>query len=138
MSDLNNYCFTGRLGADAKLEYTQGGKPIWTARVAVDYGWGEEKRTNWINAKALGKQAESLGKLELAKGTKIGGSGVLQLREYDRQDGSKAWSHDVLCDGGIHLLSPKHEGGTARAPAQSRPKRTETPRGDFNDDSIPF
>ncbi len=32
---LNTYTFTGRLGSDAELKFTQGGTPIWTARVAA-------------------------------------------------------------------------------------------------------
>lgn len=147
MSSLNVMTFTGRLGADAELKFTQGGTPIWTARVAVDYGWGDKKGTTWLNAKALGKHAESLGKLELAKGAQVGGTGELQVREYDRNDGSKGTAVEVLVNS-IALLGPKVEGqrgGTSGsrggAPSRERPQRATEPAQDFADDfsdSIPF
>lgn len=136
MSGLNNLSFTGRLGSDPELKYTQGGTPIWTARVAVDYGWGDKKGTSWINAKALGKQAESYGKLDLAKGMLIGGSGELQVREYERNGGGTGTSVECLLNN-LALIGSKPEGTRAA----SRPQRTETaavPTGDFDDSDIPF
>ena len=43
MSDLNNYNATGRLGADAEVRYATSGTAIWSARVAVGYGYGVAK-----------------------------------------------------------------------------------------------
>lgn len=135
MSSVNVFAFTGRLGSDAELKFTTNGTAIWTARVAVDYGWGDKKSTTWLNAKALGKHAESLGKLELIKGAQIGGSGELQVREYDKNDGTKGTSVDVLVNN-IALLGSKPE-----SPRQDRPQRTapQPAQDDFQDDSeIPF
>lgn len=144
MSSVNVFAFTGRLGAPAELKYTQGGTPIWSARVAVDYGWGDKGGTSWINAKALGKHAEALGKLDLPKGAAIGGSGELQVREYDRNDGSKGLAVECLVNG-IALLGPKPDtgNGTPRrnAPAQRRePAPDKAPSFDDApmDDDIPF
>ena len=130
---LNTYTFTGRLGSDAELKYTQGGTPIWTARVAVDYGWGDNKGTSWINAKSLGKHAEALGKLDLQKGAAIGGTGELQVREYDKKDGGKGVSVECLVNK-IELLGPKPEGnGTARNNAPQRRESAAKPAS-FDDD----
>lgn len=138
---LNTYTFTGRLGSDAELKFTQGGTPIWTARVAVDYGWGDNKGTSWINAKSLGKHAEALGKLDLQKGAAIGGTGELHVREYDKKDGGKGISVECLVNK-IELLGPKPDNGngTPRNNAP-RPQRRDEP-AKFDDapfdDSIPF
>ena len=138
---LNTYTFTGRLGSDAELKYTQGGTPIWTARVAVDYGWGDNKGTSWINAKSLGKHAEALGKLDVQKGAAIGGTGELQVREYDKKDGGKGISVECLVNK-IELLGPKPDNGngTPRNNAP-RPQRRDEPSkfdDDFGDETIPF
>lgn len=139
---LNTYTFTGRLGSDAELKFTQGGTPIWTARVAVDYGWGDNKGTSWINAKSLGKHAEALGKLDLQKGAAIGGTGELQVREYDKKDGGKGISVECLVNK-IELLGPKPDNGngTPRNNAP-RPQKRDAPAGGFDDDfgdqDIPF
>ena len=138
---LNTYTFTGRLGSDAEMKFTQGGTPIWTARVAVDYGWGDNKGTSWINAKSLGKHAEALGKLDLQKGAAIGGTGELQVREYDKKDGGKGISVECLVNK-IELLGPKQESGSG-TPRNNAPKpqRRDEPAkfdDDFGDSDIPF
>lgn len=144
MSSVNVFAFTGRLGSDAELKYTQGGTPIWSARVAVDYGWGDNKGTTWLNAKALGKQAEALGKLDLPKGSQIGGSGELQVREYDRREGGKGTSVECLVHN-IALIGARPTGNTSSggarggAPNRERPQRATAPAGDdFEQDDVPF
>lgn len=147
MSSVNVMAFTGRLGAPAELKYTQGGTAIWSARVAVDYGWGDKKGTTWLNAKSIGKHAESLGKLDLPKGALIGGSGELQVREYETRDGGKGISVEVLVTN-VALLGAKPEqgnGGTTRTsapkPESRKPDVHKQPADDFVDDdldSIPF
>lgn len=106
---LNVFTFTGRLGADAELKYTPSGVAIWSARVAVDYGYGDNKGTSWVTAKSIGKRAESLGKLELQKGAAIGGYGELQVREYDKRDGGKGAAIECLVND-IELLGSKPTG----------------------------
>ena len=142
---LNTFTFTGRLGSDAELKFTQGGTTIWTARVAVDYGWGDNKGTSWINAKSLGKHAEALGKLDLQKGAAIGGTGELQVREYDKNDGGKGISVECLVNK-IELLGPKQESGNGtprnNAPKPQRREAAPAKAPSFDDvpldDDIPF
>lgn len=145
---LNVFTFTGRLGADAETTYTQGGTAIWSARVAVDYGLGDKKGTSWITAKAIGKHAESLSKMEFPKGSKIGGTGELQVREYDKRDGGKGVAVECLVD---RVDLPSREGsqsgnGTPRRNAP-QPQRRDAPQdspafddagGDPFGDNIPF
>lgn len=142
MSDLNSYNFTGRLGADADCKYTQGGTAIWTARVAVGYGYGDNKGTNWLTVKTFGKRAEGLAKLELRKGAQIGGSGEVQVREFDRKDGSKGTSvevivQDVVLFGGKPADSPapRHN---ERGGGPVRPARHPAADLEEGGDSIPF
>lgn len=98
MSDLNNYSFAGRLAAPPDLEYTQGGTAVWKGRVAVGYGYGDHAGTTWVTIKALGKRAEAFGKWTLDKGQQVWGCGELQVREFDRKDGTKGTAVEVLVD----------------------------------------
>ena len=145
MSDLNSYNFTGRLGNDAEVKYTANGKAIWTASVGVGYGYGDNKGTNWIRVNAFDKRAEGLGKLNLAKGAAVGVTGELRVRMYDKSDGSKGTSVEVVAQD-VALLGGRQDTGTSSsgsrggAPQRERPaKATDAPAFvDDDPDSIPF
>lgn len=134
MSDLNTYSATGRLGADAETRYTANGAAIWSARVAVGYGYGDNKGTNWITVQSFGKRAEGLAKLDLHKGDLIGFSGELRVREYDRKGGGKGTSVEVSANE-IALLGGKRDAEPAqRTQRTARP----APQGAEDLDDLPF
>lgn len=141
MSDLNSYNFTGRLGNDAELKYTAGGTAVWTASVGVGYGYGDNRGTNWIRVSVFGKRAESLGGLNLAKGTAVGVTGELRVRQYDTRDGGKGTSVEVSASD-VALIGPKPDTGNG-APRRNAPAKPNAPAFDPNDpnefdDRIPF
>lgn len=137
MSDLNNYTCTGRLGADAETRYSASGMAIWQCRLAVGYGYGDNAGTNWLRVSAFGKRAEGLAKLELTKGSHIGVTGELRVREYDKKDGTKGTSVEVSAND-IALLGGKRD--DAPAPRTSKPVKDcpQPDQGGFEDDDIPF
>jgi single-strand DNA-binding protein len=134
MSDLNSYSFAGRLAAAPELKFTQGGTAIWEARVAVGYGYGDNKGTSWITAKALGKRAEAFGKWTLDKGQQVWGCGELQVREFDLKGGGKGKAVEVL----IEQFGSAAGGG---ASATRRPTGADLPIGggvaEAEDDDLP-
>ena len=143
MSDLNTMAFSGRLAAAPELKFTAGGTAIWTARVAVGYGYGDHAGTSWVTIKALGKRAEAFGKWTLDKGQQVWGSGELQVREYDKRDGGKGTSVEVLVEqfGSAQAATgnTSSSGPRGGAPARERPQRsTDAPPADDFSDSIPF
>lgn len=137
MSDLNTFTCTGRLGADAETKYTASGTAIWSARIAVGYGYGDNKGTNWITVQMFGKRAEGLAKLDLAKGAQIAVSGELRVREYDRKDGTKGTSVEVNATD-VHLIGGKPNSEQPDRPPQRQESRQAPADDGFADDSIPF
>lgn len=137
MSDLNSYSFAGRLAAPPEVKYTQGGTAIWTARVAVGYGYGEHKGTSWLTVKALGKRAEAFGKWSLSKGQQVWGCGELQVREYEKNDGGKGISVDVLVEQFGGVSSESSQGDSTQRPARQAPPQN-SPAQELDYDSIPF
>lgn len=133
MSDLNVISFTGRLGKDAEVKYLQSGKPVWEASIGCGWGYGERKGTNWLRVQVFGQRAESLGKLELTKGTQVGITGELRIREYE-SNGKKGYAHEVVANEVILLGSPKASGQTSQ-PQRQAPS---PPVDDFKDDDIPW
>ncbi len=85
---INNWTFSGRIGRDAESRYSQSGKEIVSAAVAVDQGWGDNKKTMWVDAVMFG---ERFGKIAqyLTKGTKVTIIGEAGLNKYTAKDGSE-------------------------------------------------
>ena len=96
--DMNIYGFTGRLGRDCETKFTQGGMAICNFTVAVDYGYGDNKGTNWLRCSLFGKRAEGKLPQYLVKGAQVAISGELKVREYDDKDGNKRTSVEVSVD----------------------------------------
>ena len=67
---MNKCYFTGRTTKDIELRYTQDNKAFGKFSIAVESGYGENKKTNFLNMTAFGKTAETLEKYA-TKGTKL-------------------------------------------------------------------
>ncbi|MFC1546005.1 single-stranded DNA-binding protein [Pseudomonadota bacterium] len=152
---MNIYSFTGRLGRDCETRFTQAGMAICSFTVAVDYGYGENKGTNWIRCSLFGKRAEGGLPKYLVKGTQVAISGELKVREYEDKEGNKRTSVDVSVDkldliggrsesqggGGDFGGSQSSGGGHDSAPQKSNndPFADSPNFGDVPvDDDIPF
>ncbi|OIP99899.1 MAG: single-stranded DNA-binding protein [Zetaproteobacteria bacterium CG2_30_46_52] len=150
---MNVYSFTGRLGRDSEQRFAQNGTAICSFTVAVDYGYGDNKGTNWVRCSLFGKRAEGGLPQYLKKGAQVAINGELRIREYDDKDGNKRTSVEVNVDnldliggrdgggqsGGGNQGGGYQQGGGSRPAAQSDPFADQP---DFNsapvDDDIPF
>jgi len=139
---MNNVNIIGRVGADIELRYTPAGKAVTEINLAVDDGWGENKKTAWIGVTTWGPTAELAAKA-LQKGDRVGFTGRLSQEEWeDKQTGKKQRKTKVTCES-MHLLGPKREEGQQRQSAPSQHQQAKQnayqpePDDDGNDD-IPF
>lgn len=140
---MNRLCAIGRLGADPETKTTRGGTTVLELRIAIDARakQGEEwvTLTTWCRASLFGRRAEALQRT-LAKGDRVGVTGALYVREFERSDGTKGFSVEIL-DADITLLGERREGGGRRE--RTRDARSDfASGGDFDDgfggDDIPF
>ncbi|MDX8384044.1 MAG: single-stranded DNA-binding protein [Ghiorsea sp.] len=119
---MNIYSFTGRLARDCETKFTQGGMAICSFTVAVDFGFGERKGTNWIRCSLFGKRAEGGLPQYLLKGAQVAVSGELKVGEYKDRDNIMRTSVDVNVDH-LDLIGGKNDkasgGQDAAAPASS-------------------
>jgi len=130
---VNNCNFIGRIGKDAVIRYTQGGKAVTGWSLAVDSGWGDKKQTVWIDCNLWGDRGEKLSEY-LVKGAQVGVTGELGTREHDGK------TYVTLNVSNVTLIGGKPEGQQrpARAPASSPKKEpSDDILDDFSDD-IPF
>ncbi len=88
---MNIGVFTGRVGGDAEVRYTQGGKAVASFSIAIDNGKskdGEKKAATWITATLWEKRAESLTPY-IKKGIMVSVSGPVSSQAWiDKNDGS--------------------------------------------------
>ena len=95
---MNNVSLIGRLTRDPEVRYTAGTQmAVAKFTVAIDDGFGEKKRTNFIPVTVFGKTAESCEKY-LAKGRLVGVQGKIQTGSYTNKDGATVYTTDVVAD----------------------------------------
>jgi single-strand DNA-binding protein len=112
---LNKVIIIGRLTKDVELKYTQSGKAVAQFSIAVDDGYGDNKRTYYPNIVVWGKSAETCSNC-IAKGSKVAVCGKLTTRSYDGKDGKKVYVTEVVADmyDGVQFLDSKKQGGHAQ------------------------
>ena len=92
---MNTVNLIGRLTKDPELRYTANNFPMCSFTLAIDRQGKEEKKTNFIPVKVLGKTAENVAKF-LSKGKLAGVEGEIQTDSYEAKDGSKRYTWEVL------------------------------------------
>lgn len=150
MAGYINVTVVGGIGKDPEVRSTPSGKKVASFCVAVDQGFGDSKRTEWVNIIAWEKLAEFAEKY-LKKGKQIALSGTLQTSSWDdKTSGQKRYKTEVVArditfmDGGEKSdRAPAARGERATPPVRTQvapPPRAAAPGDDnpFDDDSIPF
>ena len=108
---LNKIVTIGRLTRDPEIRYTQSGKAVCTFSIAVDDGYGENKKAYFFPVVVWGKPAETCGK-SLTKGRKVAVTGKLTTRQYENNEGKKLTVFEIVADafGGVEFLGKKQGG----------------------------
>lgn len=100
-------CIAGRLGKDAVLRRTQQGDAALGFSVAVDDGYGQNKRTLWFECTVWGKRAEALEQY-LKKGTAVAVSGDLSTRQHEQNTYLTVRVNEVTMQGGGEKRQTDH------------------------------
>jgi single-strand DNA-binding protein len=144
---MNSACFAGRLGRDAETKQTNNSS-VTNFPIAVDVGWGDNKRTLWVSAAMWGERGEKVAQY-LTKGTAVTVVGDVDLRQYEKRDGTAGAEltlnvQRLTLQGSREGGRDKSESPTSRsgdgAPPSSSPGRQEPAMGsDFEpDEALPF
>jgi single-strand DNA-binding protein len=106
----------GNTGRDVELRYTPQGLPVANFSVASNTSRntprGQEKKTDWYNVTAFGKQAETLAKY-LQKGASILVRGKLSLSAWETRGGEPRVNADVALQDFEFAGGARPAGGTA-------------------------
>ena len=124
MADINNYAFTGRVGADAKVKQLPSGKYVMEVSVANNTGYGDYKKTLWLKVKMWGDRVNNIYQL-FTKGAIVGGCGEIGTNTWEGKDGTQHTDIEVTVRD-LQLLYKARDG------QQSEPEQ-----GDYPED-YPF
>ena len=128
---MNKVIIVGRLTRDPEVRYTQTGKAVASFSVAVDTGFGESKRTDFVPVVVWEKLAEVCGN-NLTKGRRVLVEGRLQIRDYEK-DGQKRRAADVVAQN-VEFLDTKQQSTPPKSPDDPTQFGTEV----FPEEEIPF
>ena len=92
---LNKVILMGRMVKDPELRHTNSGNAVASFSIAVNSGYGDEQKTDFINCVAWNKTAEFINNW-FAKGRMIVLVGRLSTRTYESQDGRKNYVTEVI------------------------------------------
>ena len=127
MADLSNYSFTGRLGADARVNTTPYGKTVMELSVAVTTGFGDYKKTQWIKVRQWGERVNNVAPI-FKKGALVGGSGEPSTESWTAKDGTVNCNLCVTCMSVNLIVGAKPDNQVSEPSNDAR----------YADDDIPF
>lgn len=131
---LNSVILMGRLTRDPELRQTDKGTLVCSFSVAVDNGYGETKKTDFINCVAWRQTAEFISKY-FKKGSMIALEGRLSTRTWD-DNGTTRYATEVSVRE-VDFCGGKSEGQNNTSDASPLPDADGfAPMG--NDDELPF
>ena len=87
----------GRLTRDPEMRHTNSGTPVTTFSIAINSGYGENQRTDFVNCIAWNKTAEFVTKY-FTKGKMIIVIGRITTRSWETQDGKRAYATEVVAN----------------------------------------
>jgi single-strand DNA-binding protein len=89
---MNNVCLVGGLTRDPELHEPDGAEPVCVLRLAADNGGGRD--LVYVDVVTFGRAARACAE-HLARGRRVEVRGVLRLREWEDDDGSRRSAHSV-------------------------------------------
>lgn len=121
-----SYAYTainGRLTKDPETRMTQTGKSVVTFTVAVDRGYGDQKKTIFYDCVAWNKDGEFIAD-HFHKGDAIMLSGTMESRDWQDKDGNKRRSWELIVNHTDFPVGGKSESNWTRA-AETAPEMSE-------------
>lgn len=128
IKEMNVFCFSGNITRDIELRHTQTGKQVANFGIAINEG---KDQTTFLNCVAWEKTGELISQY-VQKGDRLSGSGRIQVRKWQDQQGQDKYSTEVVV---LQFDFPPKRDGQQSQPAQNQTVSQQT--ADM-DQEIPF
>lgn len=139
---MNKVILRGRITQDLELRTTINNKAVVRFTLAVNEGYGEDQRTNFINCEVWNGKAETLYKY-CEKGSPLLLEGCIRTESYE-QDGQKRYVTKVVVQNYEFLDSKKSKESTEECSESAENSVEEsissiyTDAVELNDEDLPF
>lgn len=140
---MNKVFLIGNLTRDPELSTTPSGVSVCRISIAVSRRFSNAegtRETDFFNVTAWRGNAENCAKF-LKKGSKVAVAGSIQLRNFERTDGTKGLAVDVVADE-VEFLSQRNDGAEGGSVAVGGGmNESQEPVADLqpiSDDDLPF
>ena len=137
---MNKVYLIGNLTRDPELTTTTSGISVCRMSIAVSRRFSNaegSRETDFFNITAWRGTADNCARF-LKKGNKVAVSGSIQTRNYEKADGTKGFSIDIVADE-VEFLSSRNDNGEGNeggmGVAGGSPVSDLQP---INDDNLPF
>ena len=117
----NKTIVVGNLTREIELKYLNTGSAVAKTSIAYSDGFGENKKTHFIDVVVWGKTAEAFSNY-CKKGSKVLLVGVVQLEQWTAQDGSTRSRHSLRVET-MKMLDSKPSEGQSSYQAPTQPKQ---------------
>ena len=140
---MNKVYLIGNLTRDPEISTTTSGISVCRMSIAVSRRFANAeggRDADFFNITAWRGTADNCAKF-LKKGNKIAVSGSIQTRTYDKQDGTKGFSIDIIADEVEFLTSRNGENGEGSSEGGMSMGGSSNPVSDLqpiSDDNLPF
>lgn len=125
---MNRVNLIGRITNKPELRYTTNGIAFTRFNLAINQGYGDNKKTDFIPIIVWKKQAENVCNY-LDKGSLIAVEGRIQTGVYEDKEGNKKTTFDVVAES-VEFLESKKDG---QAKSSELVKEDNDPFADFGD-----
>ena len=134
---MNVTTLIGNISRDLELRYSASQTAVLKFSIAVSRR-RKEDGADFINCIAFGKTAENMERF-CHKGSKVGVVGRIQTGSYEREDGTKVYTTDVIADN-VEFLDSRNDSPRQKEEVQVNYTVTEEPEPQFDavDEIIPF
>lgn len=134
---MNKVMLIGNLASDTELRYTNEQKPICRFTLATNDGYGERQETNFHRVVCFGKTAENCDRF-LTKGRKAAVVGKVKYGSYQKQDGTKVYTTDIVADN-VEFIGGRDEVQFQTPEQYGKPSQADVPPGFENaKDDVPW
>lgn len=135
---MNAVQLLGRFTRDNEFKEL-GGTSVFRNNIAVQRNFKNkdgERESDFVNVVAFGKTAELLNQY-FGKGQQVAVEGRIQTGSYDKEDGTRVYTTDVIINQ-FDFVGSKNDSAAQPAATASKPTSSPFDTVDFADDGLPF